>query len=123
MSAAKIDFTVAESIPLSDQNSNLKKNDPSPDQEGNIKSHESSPEREPKTATSQLDRKAWIIFSGLVVSALISALDGSIVSTALPTIAADLGLGGKFVWDLPAPKLPIEPPHFHIACWRPKAHF
>ena len=102
---------MAESIPLSDQNGSLKNNDSfldqngnlksrdsSPDREGDIKSHDSSPEREQKTATSQLDRKVWIIFCGLAVSAVLSALEGSVVSTALPTIAADLGLGGNYVW-------------------------
>ena len=42
--------------------------------------------------------RIWVIFSGLAVSALLSALEGSIISTALPTIAAELGSGGNYVW-------------------------
>ena len=98
MASAKADSNVAESLPLSDRNGNLKGKDSSPDQEGNVKSHDPSPEREQKAATSQLDWNVWVIFSGLAVSALLSALEGSVVSTALPTIAADLGLGGNYVW-------------------------
>ncbi|KAI9768098.1 MAG: hypothetical protein M1840_005132 [Geoglossum simile] len=40
----------------------------------------------------------WAIFAGLVLTALISALDGSIVSTALPTIVRDLEAGDNYVW-------------------------
>lgn len=106
-----MEHTVTESILLSDQNGNIKTNDSSPDQEGNIKTNDSSPDRQgniksdssspervQKNATSQLDWKVWVIFSGLAVSALLSALEGSVISTALPTIAADLGLGGNYVW-------------------------
>lgn len=42
--------------------------------------------------------RIWVIFSGLAVSALLSALEGSVISTALPTIAAELGSGGNYVW-------------------------
>ncbi|KAI4207811.1 MAG: hypothetical protein LQ348_000448 [Seirophora lacunosa] len=44
------------------------------------------------------DWRIWVIFSGLAVSALLSALEGSVISTALPTIAAELGSGGNYVW-------------------------
>ena len=98
MTAAKADPALAESIPLSDQNGNLKSKDSSLDQNGNVKSHDSSPGREQKAATSKLGWNVWLIFAGLAVSALLSALEGSVVSTALPTIAADLGLGGNYVW-------------------------
>ena len=98
MLAAKTEPTVADSIRLSDQNDNTKTNDSAPDREGNNKSRSSSPEREQRNATSQLDWNAWVVFSGLAVSALLSALEGSVISTALPTIAQDLGLGGNYVW-------------------------
>lgn len=48
--------------------------------------------------TTQIGWKVWVIFSGLAVSALLSALEGSVISTALPTIAAELGSGGSYVW-------------------------
>ena len=78
--------TVAESIPLSDQNDNLKSKDSSLDQNRSLKSHDPSPGSEHKATTSQLGWNVWLIFAGLTVS------------TALPTIAADLGLGGNYVW-------------------------
>ena len=98
MSVATNDHDVAESLPLSDQNGNIKAKDLSPDVESNIKSHNSAPEKVEKSAASQLHWKVWVIFSGLAVSALLSALEGSVISTALPTIAADLHLGGNYVW-------------------------
>ncbi|KAI9751192.1 MAG: hypothetical protein M4579_006171 [Chaenotheca gracillima] len=42
--------------------------------------------------------KFWGIFAALILSALVSALDGSIVSTALPTIVRDLNAGDDYVW-------------------------
>ena len=103
--------TVADSIPLeqqisnsktyetsTDQQVNLTSNPPTPHREGDNKSSTASPERETKDATPQLGWKVWLIFAGLAVSALLSALEGSVISTALPTIAADLGLGGNYVW-------------------------
>ncbi|KAL8840018.1 MAG: hypothetical protein Q9170_001502 [Blastenia crenularia] len=53
-----------------------------------------------KDATFEPDWRVWVIFSGLAVSALLSALEGSVISTALPTIAADLGSGGNYLADL-----------------------
>ena len=98
MTPAKIHHTVAESIPLSEQISNSKTNDTSTDREGNNKSPNASPQSVQKDAASQLGWNVWLIFAGLAVSALLSALEGSVISTALPTIAADLGLGGNYVW-------------------------
>ncbi|KAI9771202.1 MAG: hypothetical protein M1839_002861 [Geoglossum umbratile] len=40
----------------------------------------------------------WAIFAGLALTAMVSALDGSIVSTALPTIVRDLQAGNNYVW-------------------------
>ncbi|KAK3385170.1 major facilitator superfamily domain-containing protein [Podospora didyma] len=40
----------------------------------------------------------WAIFASLVAATLLSALDGSIVSTALPTIAETLDMGPDSVW-------------------------
>lgn len=63
---------------------------------------QSAPSDEPgekqANTTSPLDWRVWVIFSGLAVSALLSALEGSIISTALPTITAELGSGGNYVW-------------------------
>ncbi|KAK8001223.1 hypothetical protein PG991_013445 [Apiospora marii] len=40
----------------------------------------------------------WAIFSGLCLSALLSALEGAIVSTALPTMSSELQSGANYVW-------------------------
>ena len=69
--------------------------------EGDTQSQSSPPHEsgEDKADTSsQLDWRVWVIFSGLAVSALLSALEGSIISTALPTITADLNSGANYLW-------------------------
>lgn len=43
-------------------------------------------------------RRFWSIFTGLSLTALLSALDGSIVSTAVPTIVGDLNAGENYIW-------------------------
>lgn len=40
----------------------------------------------------------WIVFLALLLATLLSALDGAIVATALPTISNDLNVGPDFVW-------------------------
>ncbi|PGH16794.1 hypothetical protein AJ80_05109 [Polytolypa hystricis UAMH7299] len=40
----------------------------------------------------------YIIFIGLIATGVLSALDGAIVSTALPTIVAELNIGADYVW-------------------------
>lgn len=50
------------------------------------------------SASFKRDWRFWMIFSGLTLSALLSALEGSIVSTALPTISAELDSGENYVW-------------------------
>ncbi|KAK8076187.1 hypothetical protein PG994_003459 [Apiospora phragmitis] len=40
----------------------------------------------------------WIVFLALLFATLLSALDGAIVATALPTISSDLEVGSDFVW-------------------------
>jgi hypothetical protein len=42
--------------------------------------------------------KFWLVFAGLCATGLISALDGSIVSTSLPKIIDDLEGGENYVW-------------------------
>ncbi|KAL8704423.1 MAG: hypothetical protein Q9201_002414 [Fulgogasparrea decipioides] len=81
-----MDNTTSEEIALSDRN-------------GRAKSNSSSPPKEKQSdATFKVGWRVWVIFGGLAVSALLSALEGSVISTALPTIAADLGSGGNYVW-------------------------
>lgn len=42
--------------------------------------------------------RLWGIIAGLCVINLLCALEGTVLITSLPTIAAELDLGNKFVW-------------------------
>jgi hypothetical protein len=44
------------------------------------------------------DTRFWVIILGLSITALLAALDGTILTTALPSITAALQGGEKFVW-------------------------
>lgn len=63
-----------------------------------------SPTDSPATASEEHKGKTphgwqfWAAFAGLVAATLLSALDGSIVATALPTIARELNAGPSYVW-------------------------
>ncbi|KAJ2981673.1 hypothetical protein NUW58_g6630 [Xylaria curta] len=50
----------------------------------------------PEAGTGGL--RFWAVMVGLWLAAIVSALDGSVVSTALPTIVREIGLGGDYVW-------------------------
>jgi len=52
----------------------------------------------PEEAPHVYGWRFYAVFSGLVATTLLSALDGAIVATALPTIAATLDLGPNYVW-------------------------
>ena len=40
----------------------------------------------------------WAIFASLAVTGLLSAVEGTVTTTALPTIVADLGGGELYIW-------------------------
>lgn len=40
----------------------------------------------------------WAIFPALSVTALLSAVEATVTSTALPTIVADLQVGNNYTW-------------------------
>lgn len=42
--------------------------------------------------------RLWGIIAGLCVINLLCALEGTVLITSLPSIAAELDLGDKFVW-------------------------
>lgn len=99
MPEVQADHAVVENIPALTQDDHTNANNLlSADPDGKIESDRSSSKEIETTATSQLDWRFWSIFAGLAISALLSALEGSVISTALPTIAADLGSGGNYVW-------------------------
>ena len=56
------------------------------------------PSNEESARKTRYGFQFWAIFAGLSLTALMSALDGSIVPTALPTIARDLEAGNNYVW-------------------------
>lgn len=41
---------------------------------------------------------SWSSYLGLLLAALLTWLDGGTISTALPTITAELDLGPAYVW-------------------------
>ncbi len=48
-------------------------------------------EQQPGTQPDVVGRRRWLILGALLLGMLLAALDQTIVSTALPTIVADLG--------------------------------
>jgi hypothetical protein len=40
----------------------------------------------------------WAIFPALCLTGCLSSMEGTVITTALPTISADLGLNANFVW-------------------------
>lgn len=44
----------------------------------------------------------WAIFPALSVTALLSAVEATVVSTAMPTIVAELNMGPNYVWVINA---------------------
>jgi len=56
----------------------------------------------PRTDTGLTRRQTHLIFAGMLVSTFLAALDGTAVSTALPTIAGDLGGIDQLPWVLTA---------------------
>ncbi|KAG8666639.1 COP9 signalosome complex subunit 1 [Fusarium poae] len=52
----------------------------------------------PGAAPSKKGARFWLIFVAIALTTFLAALDTSIISTALPTIAADLGSDSLYVW-------------------------
>ncbi|WXC63454.1 COP9 signalosome complex subunit 1 [Fusarium graminearum] len=52
----------------------------------------------PGAASSKKGARFWLIFVAIALTTFLAALDTSIISTALPTIAADLGSDSLYVW-------------------------
>jgi hypothetical protein len=62
----------------------------------------------PERAAELPKKRIWAIFSGLMLALLLAALDQTIVSTALPTIAKDLGGAEHISWVVTAYMLPRQ---------------
>ncbi|KAG2416103.1 hypothetical protein HFD88_007295 [Aspergillus terreus] len=48
--------------------------------------------------TFQHDLRFWLVFVALCVTSLLAALEGTVTSTALPTIVAELHIGDNYPW-------------------------
>ncbi|KAF9779410.1 COP9 signalosome complex subunit 1 [Fusarium sp. DS 682] len=72
-------------------------NVPTPSSAGDIPP-EISPSSEPIPASTKKGARFWLIFVAIALTTFLAALDTSIISTALPTIAADLGSESLYVW-------------------------
>ena len=69
-----------------------------------------SESREPRVAAQHLDRptpedpepkygfRFWMVILALCVTQLLNAFEGTVTSTALPTIVEQLGGGNEFIW-------------------------
>ena len=44
------------------------------------------------------DWRFWMVFAALAATGLLSAVEGSIISTALPTIVNNLDIGSNYAW-------------------------
>jgi len=55
-------------------------------------------ENEAIASTTEYGWRFWAVFAGLTLSALLSALEGSVLSTAMPVIAGALGAKDNYIW-------------------------
>ncbi|KAI1170328.1 MFS general substrate transporter [Nemania sp. FL0916] len=60
--------------------------------------HSGAPPKLEQPAAAGRGWRFWIVFLPLCVAALLTALESTILSTALPLIAADLEAGDNYVW-------------------------
>jgi MFS family permease len=57
-----------------------------------------APSSEPNIPSTRRDFRFWSIIFALCTTGILSALEGTVVSTALPTIVRDLGGGSNYLW-------------------------
>ncbi|RLL96034.1 hypothetical protein CFD26_104292 [Aspergillus turcosus] len=57
-----------------------------------------APEGAPKKQAFNHDIRFWLVFMALCVTSLLAALEGTVTSTALPTIVANLHIGDNYPW-------------------------
>ena len=53
---------------------------------------------EPSKPKAKRSWRFWAIFASLSITGLLSAVEGTVTTTALPTIVADLGGGELYIW-------------------------
>lgn len=55
-------------------------------------------ENNSKYVAEKKDLRFWLIVASLGITALLAGIDGTIISTTLPSISAALGGGEEYVW-------------------------
>ena len=66
--------------------------------ENDLLAAEANEETAPKPVKTHYPLRFWLLFMGLCFTGLVSALDGSVVSTALPSIVNDLQGADNYIW-------------------------
>ncbi len=66
--------------------------------DGTLNIHAVDSEAAPPAAATKYDFGFYMILFALAMTNILVALEGTVVSTALPTIVADLGGGASYVW-------------------------
>ncbi|RDL35875.1 uncharacterized protein BP5553_06487 [Venustampulla echinocandica] len=88
--------TIAHEPPLNSTFTRLReKNNSNEEPTGDIQ-----PDNNESDPKSQRGIRFWCIILALCVSGILSALEGTVVSTALPTIVHELGGSGLYIWTV-----------------------
>ncbi|KAB5513325.1 major facilitator superfamily-domain-containing protein [Coniochaeta sp. 2T2.1] len=68
------------------------------EREGDTTTQENSTTEPAEYVAEKKDLRFWLIVASLGVTALLAGIDGTIISTTLPSISAALGGGEEYVW-------------------------
>lgn len=63
-----------------------------------VETQEKCQDEKPTVSTQPKPLAFWLIFVALCLTGLLGALEATVTSTALPTIASVLGSGELFIW-------------------------
>jgi len=69
--------------------------------EANAASEKSVPDRKDASNNKEpQDRgcRFWMVFAALLITGVLSAIEATIISTALPTIVRNLNIGNNYAW-------------------------
>jgi hypothetical protein len=87
-----------------------------------FRDEQSRPEDEAETAPFQTSPRFWVVIIALCFTAVLSALEGTIVSNALPTVIGALGGGEQYLWAVNGYFLPryyrTHPTHWRLLTGR-----
>ena len=65
---------------------------------GDTTTQENSTTESTEYVAEKKDLRFWLIIASLAITALLAGIDGTIISTTLPSISAALGGGEEYVW-------------------------